>query len=202
MDDIVLVEFADCADLDLVPLNEAGGVISWIKRTLSGSDQGVVSELGSLAARIETKEEKATLLRELDEFINEAEASERDGTFGDLLRSIGLSSIGGLAGSVFGAAVGSIEASKMVAPVVKKLPWWKGGATATAMHQNVANAAHKATQFGTVVDKTLTGLTTGAIAAGMIVLVCRTVNRYSGGMKDYVQALHALRDEVRKLKVK
>ncbi len=193
-------EMSICSELELVPLEEAGGIISWIKRSFSGSDSSITDELSVEVKKISTLEEKKTVLAELDRFIAEAESSEKDGTFGDILTSLGLGSTGGVIGAVGGAISGSMAASQMLAPVVKKAGWFEP-AKSTAARQAIATAGHKAAQFGTIVNKTLVGLSGAAIALAIITIIFRTVNRYNGNMHDYIAALRTLREQARQIKV-
>jgi hypothetical protein len=71
MDDTYL---AECFELGLDPLEEAGGLRSWVKRFLTGSDHNLVAQLNiEVMHRVKTAEDKKTLLGEIDDYISEAE---------------------------------------------------------------------------------------------------------------------------------
>ena len=200
--DILVLEEETCFALGLVPLAEAGGFISWLKRTFSNVDNDVIQELQYDLAQVKTREDRDTLLREIDKFLIEAENARRDGTFGDILTSLGLGSIGGLMGAVGGAAVGAVNASKMQAPVLQRSFWGKMPLL-SKIHdakQAAATATHKAAQFGEIVDKTTRGLAIASISVSLVAFTFKTVNRYSGRLDDYIDALRALRSQIVALK--
>lgn len=61
-------------DGDAVSLDEAGGLSSWIQRTATGFDRGLITELrAKLKTGIKTKKEKQELVKEIDRFISEVE---------------------------------------------------------------------------------------------------------------------------------
>ena len=65
---------AECLDLDLEPLEEAGGLRSWIKRFVTGSDHSLVAQLNvEVMHRVKTAEDKKKLLDEIDGYVSEAE---------------------------------------------------------------------------------------------------------------------------------
>lgn len=201
--DILALEEETCFALGLEPLAEAGGFVSWLKRTFSNVDNDVVQELQYDLAQVKTREDRDTLLREIDKFLIEAENARRDGTFGDILTSLGLGSIGGLMGAVGGAAVGAVNASKMQAPVLQRSFWGKMPLL-SKIHdakQAAVTAAHKAAQFGEIVDKTTRGLAVASISVSLVAFTFKTVNRYSGRLDDYIDALRALRSQIVALEV-
>lgn len=58
---------------DSEPLNEAGGLISWLKRDFIGHDKGVTSAVKDEVAGIRTAAEAKSILEDIDGFIKEAE---------------------------------------------------------------------------------------------------------------------------------
>ena len=201
--EILILEEETCITLGLEPLDEAGGFVSWLKRTFSNVDNDVVQELQYDLSQVQTREDRDALLREIDKFITEAENARRDGTFGDILTSLGLGSIGGIVGAVGGAAVGAVNASKMQAPVLQRSFWGKLPVLSKVhdAKQAALTAAHKAAQFGEIVDKTTRGLAIASIGVSLVAFTFKTVNRYSGRLDDYIQALRALRSQIIALKV-
>jgi hypothetical protein len=189
-----ILEEDACIEMGLVPLEEAGGVISWIKRAFSNVDNALVNELREQMARIKTKDDKRRALDEIDDFLDEARMAEKNGLLGDALNSLGIGTVGGAAGAILGAAAGAVSASGMHAPVVKDIFFRK-------TKQKLADAANKASQFGTIVNGTVQGLTIGAISLGIIAITLKTVNRYSGSLDKYVAALQLVRDDVAAMKV-
>ena len=201
-----------CLEIGVEPLQEAGGVISWLKRNFSNVDDSIAGEIRDELAAITTEAERQALLHELDGFITEAKAAQRDGTFGDILSSLGLGFVSGLAGGVAGMVKGGLDASKMAAPVFQAADKVKGGFFAdrlgvTALKQSVvdaksvaahqaATAAHKAGQFGKVVNATVTGVNIAFMAASLVSIIFKTLNRYNGSLERYVESLVALRREV------
>ena len=68
-------------------------------------------------------------------------------------------------------------------------------AKSLAAHQ-AATAAHKAGQFGKVVNATVTGVNVAFMAASLVSIVFKTLNRYNGSLERYVESLVQLRREV------
>jgi hypothetical protein len=107
-------------------------------------------------------------------------------------------------GAVGGAAVGAVNASKMQAPVLQrsfrgKMPLLSKIHDAKQAAVAVT-AAHKAAQFGEIVDKTTRGLAIASISVSLVAFTFKTVNRYSGRLDDYIDALRALRSQIVALK--
>ena len=74
----------ECITLDVEYLDEAGGILSWIKRSYTATDSNLVTELNlELAHRIKAPEDKTKMLKEIDEFIEEAERSVPDNKLRD-----------------------------------------------------------------------------------------------------------------------
>ncbi len=195
---IITEEYLVCNELDLEPLDEAGGLISWLKRTFSGVDNSIAEHIERDLHKIKTREERDALLHELDGYIREAENTKRDGTFGDLLAALGLGSISGLMGAAVGGITGAVQANKLAKPVVKA-NWLSKLPVFSKLHQmkvQSAEALHKAQQFGTIVDRTTRGLAMAGLAASLVAFSFRTVNRYSGRMDDYINSLRVLRSQV------
>jgi hypothetical protein len=88
--------FAECVELGLDPLEEAGGLRSWVKRFVTGSDHGLVAQLNvEVMHRVKTAEDKKKLLDEIDDYIAEGKFNN-----GDALHA-GRASVSGAAGHAF-----------------------------------------------------------------------------------------------------
>ena len=53
-------------------LQEAGGVFSWLKRWISGTDTNLLDELKSDIDKIETEKDKQAVLADIDKFLRQA----------------------------------------------------------------------------------------------------------------------------------
>ena len=53
-------------------LQEAGGVFSWLKRWISGTDTNLLDELKDDIAKIETEKDKQAVLSDIDKFLKQA----------------------------------------------------------------------------------------------------------------------------------
>lgn len=76
-----------CIELNLEFIEEAGGVVSWLKRLYTATDDSVVHELEQdITIGIRSEEHRARLLREIDGFIREAREAEHGGALSDFMR--------------------------------------------------------------------------------------------------------------------
>ncbi len=53
-------------------LQEAGGVLSWLKRWISGTDSNLLDELRADIDKIKTEEDKRKVLADIDKFLKQA----------------------------------------------------------------------------------------------------------------------------------
>jgi hypothetical protein len=82
-------------------LDEAGGVVSYIKRSIVGSDEKVIEELKEQISKISNNQEKDKILKELDYFIDEVNDAIRSSKFGGVLKGTsGVVAPGGIAGII------------------------------------------------------------------------------------------------------
>jgi butyrate kinase len=68
----------ECFDLgldlsDVDELNEAGGLLSWLARVYTGKDKDLPGELEEELSKIKTQAEKENLIKEINDFIYDAE---------------------------------------------------------------------------------------------------------------------------------
>lgn len=76
----------ECFALGLEPLDEAGGLVSWIKRMYTAKDDSVVSELNLEIDRgIRDEDHRKKTLKDIDGFIEEAEKAESGGKLQDFM---------------------------------------------------------------------------------------------------------------------
>ena len=79
----------ECADLGLLDgaLEEAGGLLSWIKRLYTATDDRIPFELsGEIQRGVRDAAHRQKLLDEIDGFIREAEKAESGDSVGDFAR--------------------------------------------------------------------------------------------------------------------
>jgi hypothetical protein len=78
--------FMECSELGLDPLEEAGGISSWLKRMYTATDDGLVNQLNmEVVHRVKTKVDQEKFLKEIDDFIAEAEHAQSGGKGSDFL---------------------------------------------------------------------------------------------------------------------
>lgn len=178
-------------DDDIQLLDEAGGLVSWLKRAMTNVDHDVVEDLKEALRDLKTERDRQQLLQEIDHFLADARAALRDGTAGDLLRSLGLGGVSAAGGAGAGWAWGTYTAPKVstgfIASIAKAL--------------NIGNVVTSAQRTSHIV-RTANSMAFSAFAgAAAIAFVLKTVNRFDGSLKNYVDALEALKVEVQKLRL-
>ena len=197
--------YFELEELGIEPLNEVGGVTSWLRRMITGRDKQLNNAIIAELTKVKTVREKENLLNELDKFIEEAEGAREDGTFGTILHALGFATAGGVIGAIGGAGYGGYVASKLIPPTmpaVGKIASMIPGVSGIINTKFAAKmAAFKGAQLGHVIRGTVTGLSIGALLALLIVVTFRTVNILDGSMDDYISALKATRILVQQHKV-
>lgn len=81
--------FSEAAELRLLDevLEEAGGLLSWVKRLYAATDDRIPFELtGEIQRGVRDSAHRQKLLDEIDDFIREAEKAESGDSTGDFLR--------------------------------------------------------------------------------------------------------------------
>ncbi len=75
---------AECIEIGVEPLEEAGGIFSYLARAYTGKDNDLANEISKEINSLKTAEQKKKLLDEVDDFIKEAEATHvmNSGEFG------------------------------------------------------------------------------------------------------------------------
>lgn len=70
-----------CMELDLPmdALDEAGGFVSYIARAYTGKDADLPAAIEAELSTIKSEEKRAAILKEIDDFIDEAKASDATG---------------------------------------------------------------------------------------------------------------------------
>lgn len=69
-------EESQCIEMGLEPLEEAGGLVSWLKRLVRGRDDALPAELTAEVGKIKTKAEKDKALEEVDGYISKTADSK------------------------------------------------------------------------------------------------------------------------------
>lgn len=196
----ILEEAAVCYELGIEPLDEAGGLLSWVKRALTHADMSVVESLNGALATIQHEDERDAIMDDLKKFITEAENARDAGFVGDVFSSTVMGIIGGAIGATAGAGYGAYLTTKMVAPVgsvgkfMSKVPLL---GRVAKMANDGKMAAFKAQKLGTVVQNTISGLAAASLAMTLVSIIIKTVMRYGGGLDTYIDALRAVHMEAR-----
>jgi hypothetical protein len=187
--------FEECLELDLDYVEEAGGLVSWFKRKISGVDMSLRDEVLDELRSIRSEEDKRALLDEIDALIVEARSSRNDGYIGDVARAVAIGTAGGFAG----AAIGTVRRSAMVSgkkpPNVESL-WFERWLGVDRAKQNAADTTFYAQKTSKIIDGALKSMAYVGIGAALLTLVMRTVNRATGRMESYLDVLVRLRREI------
>ena len=175
--------------------NEAGGVISWIKRYVTGADEDIIEEIRSEMSSIKTRQEKDAMLRFIDKLIAEVRKYTDRGDVNSGVR-------GGIAGfftlgylrSVFASVTKGKEMRKNAEALAQQLAQQYGEDDFVA--QGAKRAANQVGKLGTITH-----------AIGLFALVRLVANIFhiirknNGSAMEYLDALSAVRSEVAAIQV-
>ena len=122
LDDVSAMLEAEIAKKPEQVLDEAGGLVSWVKRYVTGADSDVIEQIRSELPSIQTEKDKQDMLRFLDKLIAEVRSYSDRGTVNTAVRT-------GLAAyfTQYLSAGSSAAASKVNSEIAKKV----GGAMGT-----------------------------------------------------------------------
>jgi hypothetical protein len=166
LDDVSAMLEAEIAKKPEQVLDEAGGLMSWVKRYVTGADSDVIEQIRSELPSIQTEKDKQDMLHFLDKLIAEVRSYSDRGTVNTAVRT-GLAAYFTQflsAGHKTGAA-----ASKFDSEIAKKV----GGAMGT----------------------TFTALGAFALIR-LVANIFRIIRRNNGSAQEYLDALGAVRAEV------
>ena len=166
LDDVSAMLEAEIAKKPEQVLDEAGGLVSWVKRYVTGADSDVIEQIRSELPSIQTEKDKQDMLRFLDKLIAEVRSYSDRGTVNTAVRT-------GLA-AYFTQFLStgyktSAAASKFDLEIAKKV----GGAMGT----------------------TFTALGAFALIR-LVANIFRIIRRNNGSAQEYLDALGAVRAEV------
>jgi len=174
-------------------VNEAGGFASWAFRALQGADMSLERELREEMQKIENIAQRDLLAEEIMKFLKEAKAAQREGALTGLLRAFGIT-VQGAAGSATVGFVAAFRAS-LAAPqgLLQRIAAWftKGSSRMAVAAGAGTTAAGAAASTGATVF----------MAAAVISMVWRAVNRHNGKIDDYVTGLEKVYGDVKRMKV-
>lgn len=185
--DILLYEEVTCAELELEPLDEAGGFFSVIKRYFTGSDMRAVEEVRhELAHGFATEREKRLALNFVDNLIEEAESVLEKGVKGHAIGAV--ASAGGV------AVAGGLVVGKLATAVKIGSFFVPGGGSMTV---STALVDHIMTLAGFM----LAAAGTATAVVSLVSNVTKLIALKRGTIHEYLQVLHAVRKEVERAKV-
>ena len=87
LDDVSAMLEAEIAKKPEQVLDEAGGLVSWVKRYVTGADSDVIEQIRSELPSIQTEKDKQDMLRFLDKLIAEVRSYSDPGTVNTAVRT-------------------------------------------------------------------------------------------------------------------
>lgn len=87
LDDVSAMLEAEIAKKPEQVLDEAGGLVSWVKRYVTGADSDVIEQIRSELPSIQTEKDKQDMLRFLDKLIAEVRSYSDRGTVNTAVRT-------------------------------------------------------------------------------------------------------------------
>jgi len=183
-------------DLPLEPLDEAGGVVSWLKRQFTGTDADVLDEIRKEVRSIRTTKEKYEALRFIDQLIQEAQTLVNRGWGKELLitvvsggtAALGATSLAWLATALAYVAVAGTGQIVAGIDMFRQKNIDAGINFGTEMVKKGGQYA----RFANVAGHIGAGYAATRAVAGLF----RTIQLVRGSVHDYLYSLMQLREEV------
>ena len=165
-------------------MQEAGGFISWFKRSLTGVDNSVADEIRADLASLRTERDRQTLLRFIDRLISEVSEYLQRGNIGQGIRT---------GASALIAIPLMKDLVKSLTPDGRKNVVAHMADIADSREQNLTASQHQRMANGRTLVVGAVGLyATYRLAANIF----RIINRSNGSAQEYMDALIQLRAEV------
>lgn len=205
LDDVAAMVAAEAARKpgasDRLPLEEAGGFVSWMTRYVTGADASIIDEIRAELPEIKSWKDKQDMLRLIDKLIAEVRTYTDRGSINTGIRT-GLAAwftYSGLRGSMnsFNARA-AMDANH--SQIISNMTDGLDSEDAAGMSQYGANLIGRAKKVMKAVGLVSTAI--GAFAlVRLIANIFRIVRRNNGSAQEYLDALGAVRAEVEAIKI-